>query len=96
MEDSQESIEQVIAKLNETPFDIPIVQEFFEVAMITVEKVTKDTTDVFEIVALAEKVIQYGNRYRSRYPSVDEGLKEAEQFFRSFNYQEALEKAYID
>ena len=93
MEESQESIEQVIAKLNETPLDIPIVQEFLEIAVITVEKMTKDTTDLFETVALAEKVIQYGNRYRSRYPSVAEGLKEAEKAFRSFNYQEALEKA---
>ena len=93
MEESQESIEQVIAKLNETPLDIPIVQEFLEIAVITVEKMTKDTTDLFEAVALAEKVIQYGNRYRSRYPSVAEGLKEAEKAFRSFNYQEALEKA---
>ena len=93
VEESQESIEQVIAKLNETPLDIPIVQEFLEIAVITVEKMTKDTTDLFETVALAEKVIQYGNRYRSRYPSVAEGLKEAEKAFRSFNYQEALEKA---
>ena len=93
MEESQDSIQQVIAKLNETPLDIPIVQEFLEIAVITVEKMTKDTTDLFETVALAEKVIQYGNRYRSRYPSVAEGLKEAEKAFRSFNYQEALEKA---
>ena len=93
VEESQESIQQVIAKLNETPLDIPIVQEFLEIAVITVEKMTKDTTDLFETVALAEKVIQYGNRYRSRYPSVAEGLKEAEKAFRSFNYQEALEKA---
>lgn len=93
VEESQDSIQQVIAKLNETPLDIPIVQEFLEIAVITVEKMTKDTTDLFETVALAEKVIQYGNRYRSRYPSVAEGLKEAEKAFRSFNYQEALEKA---
>ena len=93
VEESQDSIQQVIAKLNETPLDIPIVQEFLEIAVITVEKMTKDTTDLFEAVALAEKVIQYGNRYRSRYPSVAEGLKEAEKAFRSFNYQEALEKA---
>ena len=93
VEESQDSIQQVIAKLNETPLDIPIVQEFLEIAVITVEKMTKDTTDLFETVALAEKVIQYGNRYRSRYPSVAEGLKEAEKAFRSFHYQEALEKA---
>ena len=93
MEESQDSIQQVIAKLNETPLDIPIVQEYLEVAVITVEKMTKDTTDLFETVALAEKVIQYGNRYRSRYPSVAGGLKEAEIAFRSYHYQEALEKA---
>jgi septation ring formation regulator len=93
MNESQDSIEQVIAKLNETPLDISIIQEYLEVAVITVEKMTKDTTDLFETVALAEKVIQYGNRYRSKYPSVAEGLKDAEKAFRTYQYQEALEKA---
>lgn len=93
MEEAQDSIKGVIGKLNETPLDIPIVQEHLEIAVLSVENMTKKTTDLFETVTLAEKVIQYGNRYRSRYPSVNQALKEAEMLFRSYQYKEALEKA---
>jgi len=93
MEDAQESIQQVIIKLDEKPLDIPVVQQYLEVAMLTVDKVTNTTGELFEMVTLAERVIQYGNRYRSRYSSVDKGLIVAEQSFRSFHYKEALEQA---
>lgn len=93
IEDAQESIQQVMAKFEEKPLDIPVLQEFLEVAVLTVEKVIKKTEELFEMVRLAEKLIQYGNRYRSKYASVDRGLKAAEECFRSFDYKEAYEKA---
>ncbi|WP_338472077.1 septation ring formation regulator EzrA [Niallia sp. XMNu-256] len=93
MEEAQDSIKQVIGKLNETPLNIPDVKEFLEVAILTVENLTNKTNNLFETVAITEKVIQYGNRYRSRHTSVNQGLKEAEKSFRSFQYQEALEQA---
>lgn len=93
LEDARDSIMQVIGKLNETPLDIPTVQEYLEVAALTVEKMTNQTIELFETVRLAEKMIQYGNRYRSKYPHVDQGLKEAEQAFRSYRFKEALEIA---
>ncbi|SIB88910.1 Septation ring formation regulator EzrA [Mycobacteroides abscessus subsp. abscessus] len=48
---------------------------------------------MIETVQLAEKVIQYGNRYRSKYPSIAKALREAEDSFRNYNYKEALEQA---
>ena len=93
MEDANGSIQQVIEKLNVKPLDIPVVQQYLEVAILTVDKVTHTTDELFEMVMLAEKVIQYGNRYRSQYSSVDKGLYEAEQFFRSFQYKKAFEQA---
>ena len=42
---------------------------------------------MMENARLAEKVIQYGNRYRSQYPSVSKALTEAEKSFRDFDYQ---------
>ncbi|MCQ6274404.1 septation ring formation regulator EzrA [Bacillus sp. V3B] len=93
IEEAQESIQQVMEKFDEKPIDIPVLQEFLEVAVLTVERVTKKTADLFEMVRLAEKLIQYGNRYRSKYASVDKGLKEAEESFRSFDYKEAYEQA---
>jgi len=93
LEDAHDSIKDVMKKLEEKPLDIPVVQEFLELAVLTVDKVTKKTEELFEMVKLAEYAIQYGNRYRSRYASVDKGLKEAEDLFRSFEYKEAFEMA---
>ncbi|WP_071393824.1 septation ring formation regulator EzrA [Bacillus tuaregi] len=93
LEDAHDSIKDVMKKLEEKPLDIPVVQEFLELAVLTVDKVTKKTEELFEMVKLAEQVIQFGNRYRSRYKSVDKGLNEAERLFRSFEYKEAFELA---
>jgi septation ring formation regulator len=58
-----------------------------------VEKLTNSTIELLENVMLAEKAIQYGNRYKSQYPNVAKGLLEAELAFRHYEYQEALEQA---
>ena len=93
IEDAQESIQQVIIKLEDKPLDIPVVQQYLDIAILTVDKVSHTTDELFKMVRLAEKVIQYGNRYRSQYSAVDKGLHEAEQFFRSFQYKKAFEQA---
>ncbi|CAG9608915.1 septation ring formation regulator EzrA [Pseudoneobacillus rhizosphaerae] len=92
-EDAKEAIQNVILQLEQKPLDMQSVQQYLELAVLTVDKLTQRTNDLIENVALAEKVIQYGNRYKSRYPSVANGLIKAEQEFRGFNYQEALEQA---
>jgi septation ring formation regulator len=92
-EDAKEAIQNVILQLEQKPLDMQAVQQYLELAVLTVDKLTQTTNDLIENVALAEKVIQYGNRYKSSYPSVANGLKNAEQEFRGFNYQEALEQA---
>jgi len=49
--------------------------------------------EMLENAFLVEKIIQYGNRYRTRYPFVREKLLEAEKAFRSYDYAAALEQA---
>jgi septation ring formation regulator len=93
LDDANESIDQVTDKLDQKPLDIPAVQQYLEIAVLTVNKLEASTTEIMENVMLAEKVIQYGNRYRSRYPSVDRGLREAEEYFRNYDYRQALEQA---
>lgn len=93
MEDTKESIQNVIEKLEEKPLDIPAVQQYLEIAVMTVDKAADSTAEMIETVQLAEKVIQYGNRYRSKYPSIAKALREAEDSFRNYNYKEALEQA---
>ena len=93
LEDANESIKQVNEKLEEKPLDIPVVQQYLEISVLTVEKLEASTEEIVETVMLAERVIQYGNRYRSQYPSVARGLREAEERFRNYDYRDALEQA---
>lgn len=93
LQDTKESIQHVKEKLDEKPLNMDIVQKNLEIALLTVEKLVQTTDEMVEDVVLAESVIQYGNRYRSRYPAVAGKLDEAELSFRNFQYKEALEQA---
>lgn len=93
LQDAKSSIRDVTDKLEEKPLNMNHVQKNLEIASLTIEKLTNETDEMVEDVLFAETVIQYGNRYRSRYPSVSEKLDEAEIAFRSFQYKEALEQA---
>jgi septation ring formation regulator len=93
LEDTNESIQNVKFQLDEKPLNISALNQYLEIAELTVEKLTGTTIELIENVMLAEKAIQYGNRYRSRYPSVAKGLSYAEVAFRHYDYQEALEQA---
>lgn len=93
VEDAKESVQNVKLKLEEKPLDIPNLQKYLEVAVMTVEKLHDKTIDMIETVILAERVIQYGNRYRSSHSSVRKALEQAESSFRGFDYHAALEQA---
>jgi septation ring formation regulator len=92
-EDTNESIQNVKYQLEEKPLNISALNQYLEIAVLTVEKLTNSTLDLLENVMLAEKAIQYGNRYKSQYPEVAKGLSDAENAFRQYDYQEALEQA---
>lgn len=92
-EDSNESIQNVKLQLEEKPLNVSSLNQYLEIAVLTVEKLSNTTIELLENVMLAEKAIQYGNRYRRQYPSVAKGLADAENAFRHFEYEEALEQA---
>jgi septation ring formation regulator len=93
IEDTNDSIQNVKYQLEEKPLNISALNQYLEIAVLTVEKLTNTTVELIENVMLAEKAIQYGNRYRRQYPSVAKGLSDAETAFRHYDYQEALEQA---
>lgn len=93
LDDAEDSIEAVVDKLAEKPLDIPTVQHFLDGAVHAVERLVNNTNEMIENVRLAEKVIQYGNRYKSKNQMVAEGLHDAEMAFREFDYKAALEQA---
>ncbi|WP_335871284.1 septation ring formation regulator EzrA [Bacillus sp. 2205SS5-2] len=83
----------VIESLNEKPLNMKSVNQNLEQTADAVQHFYTKTKELVEQVLLAEKVIQYGNRYRSRYELVEDGLRVAEEAFRRYEYQEALEQA---
>lgn len=93
VDESMEAIKHVHTKLEEKPLDMASVKLFLEEATIAVNAFTTMTKELIEQMLLAEKVIQYSNRYRRKYPSVQTALQEAEEKFRRYEYQEALEEA---
>ncbi|WP_044339437.1 septation ring formation regulator EzrA [Rossellomorea aquimaris] len=86
-------IEQVNASLTEKPLNMKFVQETLMGAEDTVDHFYTKTGDLIDNVLLSEKIIQYGNRYRSKYSSVRDGLQSAEEAFRDYDYRKALEEA---
>ncbi|MGV3464781.1 MAG: septation ring formation regulator EzrA [Heyndrickxia sp.] len=93
LEQAMEHIQDVLASLNEKPLNMVSVQHHLNNAVDTVEHLNGKTEDLIENVVLAERVIQYGNRYRARFPKVAIGLQHAEEAFRGFEYRAALEEA---
>lgn len=93
IEEADELLTEVRDKLDEKPLAIDSIQQLLEDANKHVSLVYEKTIEMIESAILTEKLIQYGNRYRRKYPYLDEELKRAEDFFRSYNYVESVEVA---
>ncbi|KIL46339.1 septation ring formation regulator EzrA [Jeotgalibacillus campisalis] len=79
--------------LNDRPLNIISIQQNSSTSEAMVESVCKETEEMILAAKSVERVIQYGNRYRSRHETVFIGLNEAELMFRKGQYQDALEQA---
>lgn len=93
LNEAQRALKEVNEKLVEKPLNMTDVQIFLKKAIDIVDEFSDLTRELIEQMLLAEKVIQYANRYRSRYPSVESALTEAENKFRKYEFGEALEEA---
>lgn len=87
------SLTQVMNSLEEKPLNMNTVNETLQNALDIVSQTYKQTEEMIEQVYLAEKVIQYGNRYRSHNSKIAVSLLEAEKSFRNYEYALALEQA---
>ncbi|TLS39096.1 septation ring formation regulator EzrA [Pseudalkalibacillus caeni] len=92
-EHAEEKIIELSERLSDTPLDMSEINEVLSDALSTVTASYEKTKELVEQALLAERLIQYGNRYRSRYRTIDEMLRQAETLFRNYQYSEALELA---
>ncbi|MFS0864530.1 septation ring formation regulator EzrA [Fredinandcohnia sp. 179-A 10B2 NHS] len=93
MSESNVSLSQVMARLEEKPLNMSAVNQALQEALDLVTKTFETTEEMIDQVYLAEKVIQYGNRYRSKNYRIASSLIEAELSFRNYDYALALEQA---
>ena len=93
LSETGQSIQSVNIKLNEKPLNMGSVNQTLQNAEELVEVLYNTTEEMIDRVFFAERVIQYGNRYRSRNSSFAQSLREAEGSFRNSQYQLALEQA---
>lgn len=91
--EASDAVIVVEEKMKEMKLDIPNINFSLEEAIKKTDVLAKYTYKLIEDMELAERLIQFGNRYRAQYPSLASALQEAEQKFRNFQYSEAREIA---
>lgn len=90
IEKAENYIIEVSKRLDDKPLEMSEVTVVLEKALEAVEEGYKETAEIIETAMLAERLIQYGNRYRSTNETVSVQLIEAEVAFRNYQYEEAL------
>lgn len=93
LEEAEEQVYIVTQSLQEVPLNMNLVHAYLENAEQSVDDVNEKVKELLENVMLIERIIQYGNRYRTSNEQVHIGLLEAEESFRQFRYAKALEEA---
>ena len=93
VDDSEDKIIEVEEALTGTPLDISAVNYALGKALESVQACMEKTEEMIEQALLTEKLVQYGNRYRSQFVEVHHRLQKAEAAFRRYDYEEALEIA---
>lgn len=92
LEEAEEQLFIVMQSLQEVPLNMSLVNSNLDKAEKCIQNVQKQAKEMIENVMLIERIIQYGNRYRSN-PKVHEMLMQAEEAFHRFRYMKALEIA---
>ena len=91
LSEANEAIKEVIKELEKKPIVIETLNIRVDTARDLVLKLYNTTDLMIKTAQMAEGAIVYGNRFRSSYSDVDNGLKESEKLFFKGNYKKSLE-----
>ncbi len=91
LNEAQDAIREIIKELDRKPIVIKILNIRVDTARDLVFKIYNKTNDMIKIASMSEKIIIYGNRYRSSYEEIDIALTKAEELFKRGKYKESLD-----
>ncbi|KYC93505.1 MULTISPECIES: septation ring formation regulator EzrA [Bacillus] len=93
LETANHHIEKTVSQLEELPLNMEEAAKHLNEAEKMVAEVSEEAEELVIQVKLIERIIQYGNRFRSQNHILSEQLKEAERLFYAYSYNEAYEMA---
>ncbi|MGG1241987.1 septation ring formation regulator EzrA [Bacillus cabrialesii] len=93
LENAHHHIQETVNQLNELPLNVEEAGAHLKQAEDIVNRASLESEELVEQVVLIEKIIQFGNRFRSQNHILSEQLKEAERRFYEYDYSEAYEIA---
>ncbi|HID4815571.1 TPA: septation ring formation regulator EzrA [Staphylococcus aureus] len=86
-------VRDVNEQFSERPIHVKQLKDKVSKIVIQMNTFEDEANDVLINAVYAEKLIQYGNRYRKDYSNVDKSLNEAERLFKNNRYKRAIEIA---
>ena len=90
LKEAQDAIREIVKELDKKPIVIKILNIRVDTARDLVFKIYNKTNDMIRASERSEKMIIYGNRYRSTYSDIDLGLEEATMLFYKGQYDQSL------
>lgn len=93
LKEAQDAIREVMKELDKKPIVIKILNIRVDTARDLVFKIYNKTNDMVKSVKMSEKIIIYGNRYRSEYPAINEALDKATNLFYKGQYKLSFDLA---
>lgn len=91
LSEANDAILEIIKELDRKPIVIKTLNTRVDTGRDLVLKLYNTTNEMIKLAKLSEIAIVYGNRFRSSYENVDQGLNQAEIMFHKGNYKRSLE-----
>ncbi|MFT8882828.1 MAG: septation ring formation regulator EzrA [Liquorilactobacillus hordei] len=86
-------IDDLADKLNQVKIDMDEITKLMIDTQSDLDVLTEKTNDIIDSASLTERLLQYANRYRLRYPEVAQASDEAYHLFnQNYDYAGSLER----